>query len=87
MVRLSDVTTEVIFLKVIFERQGLGQAPGPCLASVISRQSVIAVLTGVTDVAVSTRFHLFERRNRLLNLAISASAGARECIPRNVRRW
>ena len=87
MVRLSDVTTEVIFLKVIFERQGLGQAPGPCLTPVVSRQGVVAVLAGVTDVTVSAGFHSFKCRNRLLNFAVSASAGARECIPRDKWRW
>ena len=83
----STVTTGVVFLKVVFERPGLGQAPLPCLASVISRQSVIAVLACVTDVAVSARFHLFKCRNRLLDLAVSANAGARDLIPRDKRRW
>ena len=87
MVRLSDVTTEVIFLKVIFERPGLGQAPGPCLTPVVSRQGVVAVLAGVTDVTVGTGFHSFKFRNQLLLLAVNANAGERECIPRDKRRW
>ena len=81
------MTTEVIFLKVIFERQGLGQAPGPCLTPVVCRQSVVAVLAGVTDVTVSAGFHSFKVSDWLLLLAVNTSAGARDLIPRDKWWW
>ena len=75
------------FLKVVFERKGLGQAPLPCLASVISRQSIILVLTGITYITISARFHSFKLRNGFLDFAINTNAGARDLIPRDKWWW